>query len=76
MSNRIVERIDLDTLETIKRKPPASYGGRQDGYGTKIPTSLMARLPDSPRWRRVYCCCWSNAATYYLDTAEGWIVLY
>ena len=76
MKKNIVARIDIDTLETIKRKKPASYRGRQDGYGSKIPTSLMVRLPDSSRWRRVYCCCWANAATYYADTPAGWVVLY
>ena len=52
------------------------------GYGRRIPTPYMVQLPDSPRWRRVYCCCFSNAGTCYVDgprdEATGkrsWIVI-
>ena len=37
------------------------------GYGRRIPTSRMIQLPGSPRWRRVYVCCYSNAGTAYVD---------
>ena len=40
------------------------------GYGRRIPTSYMVQLPGSPRWRRVYCCIYSNSGTCYVDGPE------
>jgi hypothetical protein len=45
------------------------------GYGRKIPTTQMVRLPGSPRWRRVYCCIYSNIGTCYVTSPKGWIVI-
>lgn len=46
------------------------------GYGRKIPTSWMVKLPGSNRWRRVYCCIWSNSGTCYVpDKAGNWTVI-
>lgn len=51
------------------------------GYGRRIPTAYMIRLPGSPRWRRVYCCIRGNSGTCYVDgprDATGkhlWIVV-
>ncbi len=43
------------------------YAGRnQQGYGRKIPTDFAIRL--GSRWHRVYVCCFSNAATAYINT--------
>lgn len=59
-------------LEDLERKTDLLWWQKQGlsytatGYGSKIPTSTMVRLPGSPRWRRVYCACWSNAGTYYV----------
>jgi len=36
------------------------------GYGNRIPTPYMVQLPGSPRWRRVYCCIYSNSGTCYV----------
>jgi hypothetical protein len=45
-------------------------------YGNKVPTPYMVRLPGSPRWRRVYCCIWSNSGTCYVSDKEGnWTVV-
>jgi len=46
------------------------------GYGRKIPTSKMVRLPGSKRWRRVYCCIYSNIGTCYVTMPNGdWIII-
>jgi len=45
------------------------------GYGRKIPTSRMVRLPGDPRWRRVYCCVFSNIGTCYVTKGKDWIVI-
>lgn len=37
------------------------------GYGAKMPTDYMVRLNnDKTRWRRVYCCCFSNLSHLYV----------
>lgn len=50
------------------------------GYGRRIPTRWMVRY--NGRDRRVYACCYSNAATYYVDgprNADGtrgpWLIV-
>ena len=34
------------------------------GYGRRIPTRYMVRL--NGKWRRVYCCVFSNIGTLYI----------
>ena len=34
------------------------------GYGKKIPTRHQVK--DGSRWKRVYCCVYSNAGTLYV----------
>ena len=45
------------------------------GYGRKIPTRHMVKLPESNRWRRVYCCIYSNIGTCYVTSGNDWIVI-
>lgn len=47
------------------------------GYGRRIPTTWMVKLPDSRRWRRVYCCIFSNIGTCYVESGPNrdWIVI-
>lgn len=45
------------------------------GYGRKIPTSRMVKLPGSNRWRRVYCCIFSNSGTCYVTSGKDWICI-
>jgi hypothetical protein len=55
----------------------------KSGYGRRIPTSRMVRLPGEARWRRVYVCIFSNSGTAYVedrktpkaDGRPGWIVI-
>ena len=35
------------------------------GYGKRIPTEYVVRLNN--RWRRVYCCVFSNSGTCYVE---------
>lgn len=37
----------------------------KSGYGRRIPTTRMVRY--GGRWRRVYCCIFSNSGTCYID---------
>lgn len=53
------------------------------GYGRRIPTQHMARLPGTTRWRRVFVCVFGNAGTAYIEDRQNrtpagrpaWIVL-
>jgi len=45
------------------------------GYGRRMPTEYMVKLPGSKRWRRVYVCCFSNAGTAYVEQGKDWIVI-
>ena len=46
------------------------------GYGRKVPTTRMVRLPGDRRWRRVYCAIFSNAGTCYVTRGADWIVIH
>ena len=46
------------------------------GYGKKIPTHHMVKLPDDTRWRRVYCCIYSNSGTCYVVKNNEWIIIH
>ena len=39
------------------------------GYGRKIPTRYMVQL--NGRWRRVYCCIFSNVGTCYVGNLSS-----
>jgi len=43
----------------MPRNPYAS------GYGAKIPTSYLVKV--GRRWRRVYCACFSNSGTAWIN---------
>lgn len=38
----------------------------RSGFGGKIPTPMMVRLPDCKIWRRVYMMIYSNLGTCYI----------
>ena len=74
----IIARHSLDSLERKEAPLPHHKLGLSytaSGYGRKLPTRWMVKLPGSPRWRRVYCCCYSNAGTCYVTAGEDWIVI-
>ena len=75
----IIARHSLESLEHKEVLLPWQKAGLSytaSGYGSKIPTAQMVRLPGSQRWRRVYCCCYSNAGTCYVVSGKDWIVIH
>jgi len=69
---------NIEELERQDKPLPWQLAGLSytaTGYGRKIPTRTMVRLPESSRWRRVYCCIFSNAGTCYVESPQGWIVI-
>ena len=75
----ITQRHNLAELESKIELLPWQEQGLSytaTGYGRKIPTTRMVKLPGSKRWRRVYCCIFSNIGTCYVTAKNGdWIVI-
>lgn len=70
--------LDVDGVPTPAERRPlwwhlAGKTYTASGYGKRIPTEHVVRLDG--RWRRVYCCIFSNSGTCYVegprDTATG-----
>lgn len=70
------ELSDLESKEKLLWWQKHGLWFTATGYGRKIPTQTMVRLPGSKRWRRVYCCIYSNLGTSYVTSPHGdWIVI-
>jgi len=75
----IVARFALSELEA-KSEPLwwhlKGWQFTRSGYGRRIPTEHMVKLPGGRRWRRVYCCIYSNSGTCYVPDRDGnWTVI-
>jgi hypothetical protein len=75
----IVGRVEFSELTETKRKRSSATAKRHaldaDGYSRKYPSDWMVKVPGRSKWYRVYICQVSNAATAYIDTQDGWIVV-
>jgi hypothetical protein len=70
----IIAHYDINDLPHKEVVLPWQAKGLQytaTGYGRKIPTRHMVKLPGSDKWLRVYCCIFSNAGTCYVPDAKG-----
>ena len=75
----IVAHLALDDLEVMEAPLGWQLAGLQytaSGYGRKIPTTRMARIPGDKRWRRIYVCHYSNAFTAYMVLGKDWVVVF
>ena len=75
----IIARYSASELES-KEAPlwfhKAGLSQTASGYGRKLATRHMVKLPGGKRWRRVYVCCYANSGTAYVPTKSGdWIVI-
>lgn len=43
------------------------------GYGKRLPTEYMVRYMN--KWRRVYCCCFSNIGTMYIGELSEFLIV-
>jgi hypothetical protein len=62
--------LDVDGVPTRAERRPlwwhlAGKTYTASGYGKRIPTQHVVYLEG--RWRRVYCCIFSNAGTCYVE---------
>ena len=76
----ILGNIDLDLFkllglykESLLRWQEKGMAYTSTGYGRKIPTSHMVRW--GGKWRRVYCCIYSNTGTCYILQGKDWITV-
>lgn len=73
----ILERLAFHDLKSKWTPLPWQTAGLQytrSGYGRKIPTPDMVLIGN--KWRRVYCCVYSNIGTRYVLKGKDWIVIY
>lgn len=69
-------KTDLD-LPTKENELPWQRAGLQytaTGYGRKIPTAFMVWV--GAKWRRVYCCVYSNSGTCYIGNIKDGNIIY
>lgn len=66
---------DLESKEEFLWWQKKGYSYTSTGYGRKIPTSKMCKLPGDTRWRRIYCCCFSNIGTCYVVKNGEWVII-
>lgn len=75
----IIKSYRLDELEHKTELLPWQKLGLSytpSGYGKKIPTSKMVKIPGMRNvWRRVYCCIYSNSGTCYVLSGKDWICI-
>ena len=60
----------LETTETECKKEPLQWQKRglqytATGYGRRIPTEW--KVKHNNRWKRVYCCIYSNSGACYIE---------
>lgn len=67
---------DLEQKEDLLWWQKRGLSYTSTGYGRKIPTSIMVKIPGLRNiWRRVYCCIYSNVGTCYVTHGRNWIVI-
>ena len=74
----MTKRLDLDSLEVKTELLPWQKLGLSytaTGYGMKIPTTRMVRIPGDNRWRRVYCTIFSNIGTCWISVKGDRVIV-
>ena len=80
----IVGHFDINDLQHKQKLLWWHKAGLQytaSGYGGKIPSTWMVRLPGDKIWRRVYVAQYGNAGTAYVEVKvhgqkkPGWITI-
>jgi hypothetical protein len=76
----IVGNIDLDLFKSLGLYKENVLWWQQkglmytrSGYGRKVPTQHMIKW--CGKWRRVYCCIYSNCGTCYILQGKTWITV-
>ena len=56
--------IEVESKDAPLPHHTAGLSYTTSGYGKRIPTRMLVRF--NGKWRRVYCCVYSNAGTCYI----------
>lgn len=51
---------------TLHRRPASRSRQSKTGYGKRMVTDIKLKFANESRERRVYCCRYSNAGTFYI----------
>ena len=62
-------RVVYDVRYAYVSDIPRGCSRRQDGYGNRLPTGLVAHVHG--RWRRIWASCWGNSALYFVDLSRN-----
>ena len=72
----IVARYYTSDLAGVYTDNASATGMNRNGYGSRIRTGRLVRLPGEKRWRRVYACCWGIPTEYVrLNKGKDWAVI-
>ena len=63
--------VDVKEKDLDWQKRGLSYTAT--GYGKRIPTRYMVKFND--KWRRVYCCIFSNSGTLYIGKLSDSLIV-
>ena len=63
----LTEKVDVKEKPLWWQDRGLSYTA--SGYGSRIPTRYMVQ--HCGKWRRVYCCTYSNTGTLYIGNLSG-----
>lgn len=58
--------VAVESKTNMMRHHKLGLSWTASGYGKRIPTSTMVKYQG--KWRRVYCCVYSNSGTCYIGT--------
>ena len=65
--------IAVDHRINPMRHHEAGLSWTASGYGKRIPTQHMVKF--NGRWRRVYCCVYSNIGTLYIGNLKESLIV-
>ena len=69
------ETMGLQYANVVEKREHGNPQPRLSVFGYTLrggsPTRSQVRLRGETRWRRVYCLCFSNAASHFVKTVKG-----
>ena len=67
------QTIDVESKDSPLPWQNAGLAYTATGYGKRIPTRHMVKF--NGRWRRVYCCIYSNIGTCYIGNLSDNLIV-
>lgn len=64
-----MQTVAVESKESPMRHHKLGLSFTASGYGKRIPTTKMVKWEG--KWRRVYCCIYSNSGTCYIGKGDN-----